>query len=80
MVQTYFSINEIKEYIFVFIFLGDKHENIYFRRSTPVATAWMCSFRIVFQIGICSGGRWPPGNCVQPEKQRNIKEDSLKII
>jgi len=40
-------------------YLGDKQENIYFRRSTPVATAWMCGFRDCLQIGICSGGRWP---------------------
>jgi len=30
---------------------------LYFRRSTPVATAEICSFSVVFQIGICSGGR-----------------------
>jgi len=41
--------------------------NLYFRRSTPVATAENCSFKVVLQIATCSGGRWPS------EKACNLK-------
>ena len=43
--------------MFILSSWGDKHEYIYFRRSTTDATAAICSFRVILQIGICSDGR-----------------------
>ena len=72
-----FGTIELRLEWLLYYLLGDKHENIYFRRSTPVATAAICSFKVVLQIATCSDGRWPPKQTFS-QKNKIISEKGKK--